>query len=102
MKRGKRVEEEWKSTTERGVKSLPDGAVGNGRGCGVKAAEGNTTSLDMKADIFTRHKATAARVTEPPGELVEQLLSSLAKRCPRNVHLEVVKEGLFHVEWVCA
>lgn len=27
-----------KSTTERDVKSLPDGAVGNGRGCGVQAA----------------------------------------------------------------
>ena len=30
------------------------------------------------------------------------LLSSLAKRCHRNVHSEAVKEGLFHAEWECA
>lgn len=30
-----------------------------------------------------------------------QLLSSLLKRCHRNVHLEAVKEGLFHAEWEC-
>lgn len=37
-KRGKEEKRNGKSTTERDVKSLPDGAVGNGRGCGVQAA----------------------------------------------------------------
>lgn len=32
----------------------------------------------------------------------QQLLSSLLKRCHRNVHLEAVKEGLFHAKWECA
>ena len=31
-----------------------------------------------------------------------QQQSLLARRCHRNVHLEAVREGLFHAEWECA
>lgn len=47
-----------KSTAERDVKSLPDGAVGNGRGCGVQAAATASREKDQKSGYEGTHYYT--------------------------------------------